>query len=84
MSRPPHSSLIDPPFNIHGQRVQILNLLTHNFCQPSHNLILQKGFNMRIKEIHLVNVPPFADAMVNLLKMVLKPKLVSRVSRKPD
>jgi hypothetical protein len=37
---------------------------------------------MRIKEIHLVNVPPFADVMVNLLKMVLKPKLVSRVSGK--
>lgn len=35
---------------------------------------------MRIKEIHLVNVPPFADVMVNLLKMVLKPKLISRVS----
>jgi hypothetical protein len=37
---------------------------------------------MRIKEIHLVNVPPFADVTVNLLKMVLKPKLISRVSGK--
>jgi hypothetical protein len=44
--------------------------------------LLQKGFNMRIKEIHLLNVPPFADVMVKLLKMVLKPKLISRVSRK--
>ncbi|GFG33528.1 hypothetical protein Cfor_00297, partial [Coptotermes formosanus] len=37
-----------------------------------------KGFNVRIKAIHLVNVPPFADAMISLLKMVLKPKLLSR------
>ena len=37
---------------------------------------------MRIKEIHLVNMPPFADVMLNLLKMVLKPKLISRVSKK--
>jgi hypothetical protein len=35
---------------------------------------------MRIKAIHLVNVPPYADVMINLLKMVLKPKLISRVS----
>lgn len=38
-----------------------------------------KGFNLRIKEIHLVNMPPFADAMLSLLKMVLKPKLISRI-----
>jgi len=37
---------------------------------------------LRIKEIHLVNMPPFADVMLNLLKMVLKPKLISRVSKK--
>ena len=37
---------------------------------------------MRIKEIHLVNMPPFADVMLSLLKMVLKPKLISRVSSK--
>jgi hypothetical protein len=37
---------------------------------------------LRIKEIHLVNMPPFADVMLNLLKMVLKPKLISRVSTK--
>jgi hypothetical protein len=37
---------------------------------------------MRIKEIHLVNMPPFAEVMLGLLKMVLKPKLISRVSKK--
>jgi hypothetical protein len=37
---------------------------------------------MRIKEIHLVNFPPFADVMINLLKLVLKPKLFARVSKK--
>lgn len=51
-----------------------------NFLHPLYLLLLQKSFNMRIKEIHLVNVPPFADVMVNLVKMVLKPKLISRVS----
>jgi CRAL/TRIO domain. len=40
----------------------------------------QKGFNMRIKEIHLLNVPSFAEIMVNLIKSVLKPKIASRVS----
>jgi hypothetical protein len=37
---------------------------------------------LRIKEIHLVNMPPFAEVMLSLLKMVLKPKLISRVSKK--
>jgi len=37
---------------------------------------------LRIKEIHLVNMPPFADVMLSILKMVLEPKLISRVSTK--
>lgn len=38
-----------------------------------------KGFNMRIKEIHLINVPAFAEMLVNLIKSVLKEKIASRI-----
>jgi hypothetical protein len=51
----------------------------HHHC---HHFVfaLQKGFNLRIKEIHLVNMPSFSDVILRLMKMVLKPKLLSRVS----
>ena len=57
-------------------------LLSSSSSSSSSFVVSQKGFNLRIKEIHLVNMPPFADVMLGLLKMVLKPKLISRVSKK--
>ncbi|PSN57140.1 hypothetical protein C0J52_01303 [Blattella germanica] len=38
-----------------------------------------KGFNMRIKEIHLLNLPSYAEVLVTLIKSVLKPKLAERI-----
>ncbi|KAJ9582715.1 hypothetical protein L9F63_022939 [Diploptera punctata] len=38
-----------------------------------------KGFNMRIKEIHLINIPQFGEILVNVLKTVLNDKIASRI-----
>jgi hypothetical protein len=59
-----------------------MQIFVGNIPRPLYIFLLQKVFNMGIKELHLVNVPPFGDFTVNLLKMVLKPKFISRVSGK--
>ncbi|XP_069698919.1 alpha-tocopherol transfer protein-like [Periplaneta americana] len=38
-----------------------------------------KGYNVRIKGIHLVNVPPTAEVLIGLLKSVFKQKIVARI-----
>ncbi|XP_069698920.1 alpha-tocopherol transfer protein-like [Periplaneta americana] len=38
-----------------------------------------KGYNVRIKEIHLINTPPIAEASISLLKSVMKPKIAARI-----
>ena len=40
----------------------------------------QKGYSARIKAIHYVNVPPYADMVISLMRSVMKPKIAGRVS----
>ena len=40
----------------------------------------QNGYNVRLKAVHILNAPPFADVVIALVKRVLKSKLAARVS----
>jgi hypothetical protein len=40
---------------------------------------LQSGYNTRIKAIHILNAPPYADIVINIIKVALKHKLAKRV-----
>jgi hypothetical protein len=40
----------------------------------------QKAYSARIKAIHYVNVPPYADMIITLMRSVMKPKIAARVS----
>ncbi|PNF22547.1 hypothetical protein B7P43_G13678 [Cryptotermes secundus] len=37
------------------------------------------GYNLRIKAIHVLNAPPYADTLIALIKLLLKPKLAARI-----
>ncbi|KAJ8947673.1 hypothetical protein NQ318_009557 [Aromia moschata] len=41
--------------------------------------ILEKVYSNRIKGIHIINYPPYVDILLNIGKMVLKPKLLNRI-----
>ena len=43
-------------------------------------LLLQNGFNVRVRSMHFVNAPAIADAMISLIKSFMKKKLAQRVS----
>ncbi|KAJ9584957.1 hypothetical protein L9F63_020706 [Diploptera punctata] len=38
-----------------------------------------KGFNTRVKAVHVINAPQFVDATVNIAKQILKPKIAARI-----
>lgn len=38
-----------------------------------------KGYSARIKAIHYLNVPPYADMIINLMRSVMKPKIAARM-----
>lgn len=38
-----------------------------------------KGYSARIKALHYVNVPPYADVVINLMRSVMKPKIAARM-----
>ncbi|XP_021919716.1 uncharacterized protein LOC110829859 [Zootermopsis nevadensis] len=38
-----------------------------------------KGYSARIRAIHYVNVPRYADVLINLVRSVMKPKIASRM-----
>ena len=40
---------------------------------------LQSGYNVRIKEIHFLNAPSFADILITMFKSTMKSKLTKRV-----
>nr|XP_023024467.1 uncharacterized protein LOC111512558 [Leptinotarsa decemlineata] len=40
----------------------------------------QKVFNNNIKQIHLLNYPPFAEPVLNLTKKLLNPKIAQRIT----
>ncbi|KAJ9583065.1 hypothetical protein L9F63_022587 [Diploptera punctata] len=42
-------------------------------------IILMKGYKYRLKSAHLLNVPPFAEFVINMVKSVLKPKIAARI-----
>jgi hypothetical protein len=48
----------------------------HNY---SFFLVFQKGLSVRMKGLHIINSPPYADFVVSILKSIFKTKLVSRV-----
>ncbi|KDR19511.1 Alpha-tocopherol transfer protein-like [Zootermopsis nevadensis] len=37
------------------------------------------GCNVRVKAIHILNAPPFADTLIAMLKVALRAKIVSRI-----
>jgi hypothetical protein len=41
--------------------------------------LLQSGYNTRIKAIHILNTPPYADLLINMFKAAMKSKLAKRV-----
>jgi len=43
-------------------------------------LFPQKGCNVRIKAMHILNAPPYCDDFISLLKRVFNSKLAARVS----
>jgi hypothetical protein len=45
-----------------------------------NSLFPQNGYNVRIKDVHILNAPPFTDVLISLLKQVLNSKLAERVS----
>ncbi|CAH1163296.1 unnamed protein product [Phaedon cochleariae] len=42
-------------------------------------LILEKVYSNRIKGIHIINAPTFADKLIYMMKSVLKQKLIKRI-----
>ena len=57
---------------------------THTYRKKKPNclkfLFPQNGYNVRLKAVHILNAPPFADVVIALVKRVLKSKLAARVS----
>jgi hypothetical protein len=45
-------------------------------------LFLQSGCNARIKALHFVNAPAYADTVIAMLRAVVKTKLTKRVRMK--
>jgi len=43
-------------------------------------LFPQNGYNVNIKAIHILNAPPFTDALISLVKSVFDSKLAEKVS----
>ena len=48
-------------------------------CNYSFLLVFQKGLSVRMKGLHIINCPPYADFVIGILKTILRSKLVSRV-----
>jgi len=40
----------------------------------------QGGYSTRVKAIHIINVGPWAESVITMVKFVMKNKLASRVS----
>lgn len=43
-------------------------------------VIFQKVFSNRVKGIHIINWAPYVDILLNIVKVVFKPKIFGRVS----
>jgi hypothetical protein len=54
--------------------VQTVSVLQMFFIFP------QSGYNSRVKAVHLVNVKPWAESVISMVKFVLKNKFADRVS----
>jgi hypothetical protein len=67
---PPGVSLSQIKYNCYRKRSFLILLF----------LFLQGGYNARIKAIHILNAPPYADAFIAMLKLVLRSKIAARVT----
>ena len=53
---------------------------THSKLNCLKFLFPQNGYNVNIKAIHILNAPPFTDALISLVKSVFDSKLAEKVS----
>ncbi|KAJ9583063.1 hypothetical protein L9F63_022585 [Diploptera punctata] len=44
-----------------------------------YEMCIMRAYKVRIKAVHMLNVPPFAEHLISLFKSILKTKLASRI-----
>lgn len=44
-----------------------------------YELCVLGGYNFRIKAIHILNAPPYADILISIIKLVFKSKIAERI-----
>ncbi|KAJ9583064.1 hypothetical protein L9F63_022586 [Diploptera punctata] len=65
-------------FDFTNITIQHVSKITLTIIKKLGILIL-KGYKYRLKSAHLINVPPFAQIIINMVKSILKPKLIERI-----
>ncbi|KAJ3647076.1 hypothetical protein Zmor_024622 [Zophobas morio] len=66
-------------FDCKGHTLNIALKATPVFIYKTMVLLYQQIFSMRVKAVHVINMPPFVKTVINLIKGVLKPKLAARI-----
>ncbi|GFG39222.1 hypothetical protein Cfor_00123, partial [Coptotermes formosanus] len=71
-------------FKVALMTLEILSLEDYNlstiFIFDFRNYTLgHKGFAVRMKGLHIINTPPYANIVIGILKSIFKSKLVSRI-----
>ncbi|XP_063903922.1 alpha-tocopherol transfer protein-like [Zophobas morio] len=66
-------------FDCKGHTLNIALKATPVLIYKTMVLLYQQVFSMRIKAVHVINLPPVLKTAVNLVKSFLKPKLAARI-----
>lgn len=67
-------------FNLSRNLAFLKRILIGNFYTGNNSYILQKAFKNSIKQMHYINVSSYVEALINLIKQVVKAKIANRVS----
>jgi hypothetical protein len=59
-----------------------LNLQQHGCCKTSNgvSVLIQEAYPVKLKEVHVVNISPLVDTVLNIVKPFLKEKIRNRVT----
>jgi len=59
-----------------------LHLHQHGCCKTSNcaSVFIQEAYPVKLKEVHVVNISPLVDKILNIVKPFLKEKIRNRVT----
>ncbi|XP_063903537.1 alpha-tocopherol transfer protein-like [Zophobas morio] len=66
-------------FDCKGHTLNIALKVTPVLAYKTIVLLYQQVFSIRIKAVHLINMPPILKTVLNLVKSLLSPKLAARI-----